>query len=86
MAHYEIQFSELSHFALGLVSTEVERAKRFGEGLRPKIRLGVRPLQLCTYQEVVGTTMILEKETKNVRQYKEGSKQKKTRYSDTRHD
>ena len=42
VAQYETHFEELSHFAPSLVTTEMERARRFEEGLRPNMKVGVR--------------------------------------------
>ena len=60
VAQYETHFEELSHFAPSLMTTEMERARRFEEGLRPNIRVGVRTHQLSTYREVVNLAKIME--------------------------
>ena len=49
VVQYETHFKELSHFALGLMTTKMERARIFEEGLRPNIKVGVRTQQLSTY-------------------------------------
>ena len=73
VAQYEIRFEELSYFAPGLVTTEIERARRFEQGLRPNIRVGVRTHHLSTYREVVNLTKIMEQEQEYMRQHGESS-------------
>ena len=62
MAQYETRFEELSYFAPGLVTIEIERARRFEQGLRPNIRVGVRTHRLPTYRELVNLAKIMEQE------------------------
>ena len=57
---YKTHFEELSQFGPGLVTTEMERARRFEEGLRPNIKVGVRTHQLPTYRKVVNLAKIME--------------------------
>ena len=60
MTEYEAQFIELAEFAPTIVPTDLTKARRFEMGLRPLIRLGVRPLQLRTLREVCRVAKIVE--------------------------
>ena len=44
VTQYEAKFTELSRFALDLVTTDGVKARRFENRLRPRIRAGVRPI------------------------------------------
>ena len=50
---YEFRFSELSRFALGMLSEDGEKARRFQQGLRLAIRNRVVPLAIRDYSELV---------------------------------
>lgn len=59
IVEYEIKFTKLSYFAPELVATEEMKAKQFLKGLRPDIRLGVRPLRLETYSDIVSMAQVI---------------------------
>ena len=86
VAQYETRFEELSYFAPGLVTTEIERARRFEQGLRPNIRMGVRTHRLPTYREVVNLAKIMEQEREYMRQHGESLVQKRGRIGGARLD
>ncbi|XP_074352925.1 uncharacterized protein LOC141692085 [Apium graveolens] len=49
LSEYEAKFTELARLAPGYVSTEIQKVKRFQQGLKPEIRSGVVALQLKIY-------------------------------------
>ena len=53
MVEYERRFTELSHYAMEFISTEVNRAKRFEQGLRPVIREKLVALKIRDYGDIV---------------------------------
>ena len=57
---YESRFSELSRFALGMISEEGEKARRFQQGLRPAIRNRLVPLAIRDYSELVKRALLVE--------------------------
>ncbi|RVW13705.1 hypothetical protein CK203_087213 [Vitis vinifera] len=59
---YESRFSELSHFALGMISEEGEKARRFQQGLRPAIRIRLVPLAIRDYSELVKRALLVEQD------------------------
>ena len=46
------------------MSSEAQRAKRFQQGLKPKIRSGVVALQLKIYTSVVQASLVIESDQK----------------------
>ena len=58
---YESHFSELSKFALGMLTKEGEKARRFQQGLRPAIRNRVVPLAIMDYSELVKRSLLVER-------------------------
>nr|CAD1842671.1 unnamed protein product [Ananas comosus var. bracteatus] len=59
---YELEFTRLERFAPKLVESELERARKFEEGLRPDIRQLVVGYELPTLRDVVNKALLLEKE------------------------
>ena len=53
VSQYDIRFTQLSRYAVGLVWEEVNRTKRFVRGLRPEIRSKLVPFQLQNYVQAV---------------------------------
>ncbi|XP_062012531.1 uncharacterized protein LOC133729070 [Rosa rugosa] len=69
VAEYQGRFEELMRFAPGIIPNEAAKAKKFEEGLNPKIREKVSILKLLKYSEVVDRALIVERsiqETKRV--------------------
>ncbi|XP_074361241.1 uncharacterized protein LOC141701500 [Apium graveolens] len=53
VAEYEAKFTELARLAPVYVNTEIHKARRFQQGLKPEVRSGVVALQLKKYTSVV---------------------------------
>ncbi|KAL6342244.1 hypothetical protein AAG906_006865 [Vitis piasezkii] len=65
---YESHFSELSRFALGMISEEGEKARRFQQGLRPAIRNRLVPLAIRDYSELVKSALLVEQDIEETNQ------------------
>ena len=50
VAEYEVRFTQLSHYAPAMVSTEKDRCRRFEEGLHYERRCRITPGDLQSYQ------------------------------------
>ncbi|KAL8092012.1 hypothetical protein AgCh_034335 [Apium graveolens] len=70
------EFSELSRFVPDYVNTEVKKAKRFQQGLRPWIRSQVALLEIKNYAALVQKAMIVEGECEAAKRENEGRKRK----------
>ncbi|RVW93684.1 Transposon Ty3-I Gag-Pol polyprotein [Vitis vinifera] len=68
---YESRFSELSRFALGMISEEGEKARRFQQGLRPAIRNRLVPLAIRDYSELVKRALLVEQDMDETNQIRE---------------
>ena len=79
VTQYEAKFIELSRFAPELVATDYIKARRFEKGLKPRIRAGVRPMQLASYRDVVSKAKIVEQEVDNMQQERERQLRKRSR-------
>ncbi|KAL8108946.1 hypothetical protein AgCh_025152 [Apium graveolens] len=75
VAEYEAKFTELARLAPGYVNTEIQKARRFQQGLKPEVRSGVVALQLKTYTSVVQGALVIESDQKLAS--KEGSDKKR---------
>ncbi|XP_074356570.1 uncharacterized protein LOC141696310 [Apium graveolens] len=64
VAEYEAKFTELARLAPGYVNTEIQKARRFQQGLNPEVRSGVVTLQLKTYTSVVQAALVIESDQK----------------------
>ncbi|XP_074346450.1 uncharacterized protein LOC141685236 [Apium graveolens] len=60
LAEYEAKFTELARLAPGYVNTEIQKARRFQQGLNPEVRSGVVALQLKMYTSVVQAALVIE--------------------------
>ncbi|XP_034708980.1 uncharacterized protein LOC117932042 [Vitis riparia] len=65
---YESRFLELSRFALGMISEEGEKTKRFQKGLRPTIRNRLVPLAIRDYFELVKMALLVEQDIEETNQ------------------
>ncbi|KAJ9709331.1 hypothetical protein PVL29_001012 [Vitis rotundifolia] len=61
MLEYESRFSKLSRFALGMISEEEEKARRFQQGLRPAIRNRLVSLAIRDYSKLVKRALLRRK-------------------------
>ncbi|KAL8115212.1 hypothetical protein AgCh_021877 [Apium graveolens] len=61
---YEAKFKGLARLVPEYVSVEIQKARRFQQGLKPKIRRGVVALQLKTYSSMVQATLVMESDQK----------------------
>ena len=68
---YESCFSELSRFALGMISEEGEKTRRFQQGLRPAIRNRLVPLTIRDYSELVKRALLVEQDIEETNQIQE---------------
>ncbi|RVW92637.1 Retrovirus-related Pol polyprotein from transposon 17.6 [Vitis vinifera] len=68
---YESRFSELSCFALGMISEEGEKARRFQQGLRPAIRNRLVLLAIRDYFELVKRALLVEQDIEETNQIRE---------------
>ncbi|KAL8108980.1 hypothetical protein AgCh_025174 [Apium graveolens] len=61
---YEAKFTELARLIPEYVSTEIQKARRFQQGLRPEIHRRVVALQLKTYSSMVQAALVIESDQK----------------------
>ena len=73
---YERKFTELARFVPEYVNTDEKRAKRFQQGLRPRIRSKVAMFELSTYDVIVQKSMIVEGESEQYNRERENKKRK----------
>ncbi|KAL8099388.1 hypothetical protein AgCh_031868 [Apium graveolens] len=64
VAEYEAKFTELARLAPGYVNTEIQKGRRFQQGLKPEVRSRVVALQLKTYTSVVQAALVIESDQK----------------------
>ena len=76
VAEYEAKFTELARFVPDYVCSEAQKARRFQQGLKPKIRSRVVALQLKTYPFVVQAALVIEFDQKLAAREKEDKKRK----------
>ncbi|KAL8134554.1 hypothetical protein AgCh_009537 [Apium graveolens] len=69
----EIEFLELKQ---DYVHSEIQRARRFQQGLKPEIHNGVVVLQLKTYPSIVQAALVIEFDQKLAAREKEDKKRK----------
>ncbi|XP_028083648.1 uncharacterized protein LOC114284895 [Camellia sinensis] len=60
VAEYEIQFTELAHFAPHLVDTDYKKARKFEGGLRDSILEKINVLKVQKYVDVLDRAIIVE--------------------------
>lgn len=73
---HESRFSELSRFALGMIS-EGEKVRRFQQGLRPTIRNKVVPLAIREYFELVKRALLVKQDIEDINQIREQREDRK---------
>ena len=84
VAQYETKFIELSCFAPQLIAIEEEKTLKFQDRLKPYLKNKISILKLSIYSKVVDRALIVEKDNKELQQYRE--QQRKRRMSDSAHD
>ena len=62
VSQYDIKFTQLSRYAIGLVREEADRMERFFKGLRPKIRSKLIPFQLKVFVQAVEKALEVERD------------------------
>ena len=77
---YETKFTQLSHFASDLISTEERKAFHFQEGLSQILKDKLSLHKLKTYSEVVESALLAERSTKELQRYKEQHKRGRSDY------
>ncbi|KAK1360433.1 hypothetical protein POM88_044907 [Heracleum sosnowskyi] len=76
IGEYEKKFTELARFVGEYVDSELKRAKRFQQGLKPWIRSRVTAFELTTYAEVVQKAMVIEGESEQNQKEKSSKKRR----------
>ena len=71
VAQYEAKFIELSRFVSQLIATEEEKALKFQDGLKSYLKNKISIMKLSVYSEVVDRALIVEKDNKELHQYRE---------------
>ena len=61
VSQYEAEFARLARFAPTLVVDEDSKARRFEEGLRPRIKTFVIAFELTTYRALVNKALLIER-------------------------
>ncbi|XP_074362488.1 uncharacterized protein LOC141702773 [Apium graveolens] len=61
---YEAKFTELDRLAPGYMNTEIQKSRRFQQGLKPEFCSGVVALQLKTYTSIVQAALVSESDQK----------------------
>ncbi|XP_048134027.1 uncharacterized protein LOC125314836 [Rhodamnia argentea] len=59
---YEAKFSELSKYAPRLIEDPEDRARRFGDGLKPEIKSVLAPFNLQDYDDLYERALIVEQD------------------------
>ena len=67
MIEYVAKFTELARFVYDYVATDLDKVKRFENGLRLSIRGKIVGLRLQDMDSMVGTAMTLEREMEDAR-------------------
>ncbi|XP_074352500.1 uncharacterized protein LOC141691629 [Apium graveolens] len=76
VGEYEKKFTKLSRFIGEYVDSEVKRAKRFQQGLKPWITSRIAAFELTTYMEVVQKAMVIEGESEQSQKEKNNKKRR----------
>ena len=79
VSQYETEFASLARFAPTLVADEDRKARRFEEGLRPRIKTSVIAFELTTYRAVVNKALLIERGLNETQAYTEDRQKKKPR-------
>ncbi|KAL8123838.1 hypothetical protein AgCh_011729 [Apium graveolens] len=82
VSEYKAKFTELARLAPGYVSTEIQKTRRFQQGLKPEIRSGVVALQLKMYISVVPAALVIESDQKLAVKEKGDKKRKSENVTD----
>ena len=69
VAEYEVRFTQLSHYAPAMVTTERDRCRRFEEGLHYEIRSRITPGDLQSYQALRAAAIRAERLIKEQERY-----------------
>ena len=67
MIEYVVRFMELAHFADDYVATDLDKVRRFENGLRLSIQVRIVGLRLQDMDPMVGTAMTIEREIEDAR-------------------
>jgi hypothetical protein len=79
VSQYEAEFARLARFAPTLVAEEDSKARRFEEGLRPRIKTSVIAFELTTYRAVVNKALLIERGLNETQADREDRQKKKPR-------
>ena len=66
VTQYEAKFTELSRFSPHLIATEVDKATKFQDGLKPYLKNKISILKMGVYSEVVDRALIVERDSKEL--------------------
>ena len=67
---YVARFTELVRFAEDYVATDMDKVRRFENGVKLSIRGKIMGLRLDDMDSMVGTTLVIEKEIKDTRAFR----------------
>ena len=70
VAEYEAKFTELSCFTPHFIAIEVDKAMKFQDGLKPYLKNKTSILKLGVYSEVVDRSLIAERDSEELYQYR----------------
>ena len=76
VAEYEAKFTELSRFVPEYVNTEVKKARRFQQGLKPWIQNKVALLEITDYATLVQKASIVEQGSDQTQKFNASKKRK----------
>jgi hypothetical protein len=80
VSQYEAEFARLARFAPTLVADEDSKARRFEEGLRPRIKTSVIAFELTTYRAVVNKALLIERGLNETQADRDDRQKKKPRH------
>jgi hypothetical protein len=79
VSQYKAEFARLARFAPTLVEDEDSKARRFEEGLRPRIKTSVIAFELTTYRAVVNKALLIERGLNETQADRDDRQKKKPR-------
>ena len=78
---YVARFTELAHFVDDYVATDMDKVRRFENGLKLSIQGRIVGLRLQDMDSMVGTTLTIEREIKDARSTRDASVRSKRKES-----
>ena len=78
VAEYEVRFTQLSHYAPMMVTTEKHKCRRFEDGLHYKIRSRITPGDLQSFQGLRAAAIMAERLIREQEKYLAARKSKRS--------